>query len=453
MTTIVAFVAVLGILILVHEFGHFLVARLAGVGVERFSVGFGPVVWRYRGKRTEYCLSAVPLGGYVKMMGDDENPLEGGKTGQVDPARSFNNKPLPVRFLIVFAGPVMNGVLAVVIFALVFMLLGRPVAPAIVGRLADGGPAARAGLSVGDRIVAVDGRPVLYWEDVMRAVQDLRGETIQFMVKSDGTERKVGVTPAKTEVRDLFGDARETWDIGARPFAAPVIGEVLVGLPAERAGLKSGDVVVAIEGKPVRTWDDLAESIHERPAQPTRLEVKRGAETLTVSVTPTVVKDRGPDGKEIEVGRIGVGPAAATTFVRSNPAAAVWQGLTRTAEVTELTAVGLYKIAVGQLDRRNIGGPIQIAVTAGEQARQGLPSLAFFTAVISVNLFLLNLLPVPMLDGGHLLFFACEAVLGRPLSVRKREVAQQVGFVLLMLLMVYAVYNDLDRIGLFRIFR
>lgn len=453
MTTIVAFVAVLGILILVHEFGHFLVARLAGVGVERFSVGFGPVVWRYRGTQTEYCLSAVPLGGYVKMMGDDENPLEGGKTGQVDPARAFNNKPLPVRFLIVLAGPVMNGVLAVVIFALVFMLLGRPVAPATVGRLTDGGPAARAGLSVGDRIVAVDGRPVRYWEDILRAVQDLRGETLQFTVKSDGNERNVGVTPAKSKARDLFGDEREAWDIGARPFAAPVIGEVLVGLPAERAGLKSGDEVVAIEGKPVRTWDDLAESIHERPGKPTRLDVKRGAETLTVSVIPTVMKDRGPDGKEIEVGRIGVGPAAATAFVRSNPVAAVWEGAARTAEVTELTALGLYKIAVGQLDRRNIGGPIQIAVTAGEQARQGLPSLAFFTAVISVNLFLLNLLPVPMLDGGHLLFFACEAVLGRPLSVKKREVAQQVGFVLLMLLMVYAVYNDLDRIGLFRIFR
>lgn len=453
MTTIVAFLVVLGILILVHEFGHFLVARLAGVGVERFSVGFGPVLWRYRGPQTEYCLSAFPLGGYVKMMGDDENPLEGGKTGLVDPAKAFNNKPLLTRFLIVFAGPAMNCVLAVVIFALVFMVLGRPVAPAVVGRMTDGGPAAQAGLNLGERIVAVDGKPVQYWEDVLRAVKDLRGETVQFTVRGQGSERKIGVTPVKTKIRDLFGDEREVWDIGARPFAAPVIGEVLVGLPAERAGLKSGDVVVAVEGKPVQTWDDLAEGIHKRPGQPTRLEVKRGAETLAVSVIPGAMKDRGPDGKEIEVGRIGIGPAAATTFVRSNPVVAVWEGAVRTAEVTELTAVGLYKIAVGQLDRRNIGGPIQIAVTAGEQARQGLPSLAFFTAVISVNLFLLNLLPVPMLDGGHLLFFACEAVLGRPLSVKKREVAQQVGFVLLMLLMVYAVYNDLDRIGLFRIFR
>jgi regulator of sigma E protease len=452
-TTIVSFVVVLGILILVHEFGHFLVARLAGVGVERFSVGFGPVLWRIRRKDTEYCLSAVPLGGYVKMMGDDENPLEGGKTGLVDPAKAFNGKPLFARFLIVFAGPAMNGVLAMVIFAAVFMILGRPVAPAVVGRVPDGTPAAQAGLSLGDRIVAVEGRPVQYWEDVMKVVQGMHGETFQLTVERDGVQRNVGVTPAKTRVRDLFGEERDVWDIGTRPYAAPVIGEVLSGYPAEKAGLGAGDRVIAIEGQAVSTWEDLAEAIHKRPGKATRLEVKRGADTVAVTVTPNAVRDRAPDGKETEVGRVGIGPQAATNFVRSNPVVAVWEGAVRTAEVTELTAVGLYKIATGQLDRRNIGGPIQIAVTAGEQARQGLPSLAFFTAVISVNLFLLNLLPIPMLDGGHLLFFACEAVLGRPLSLKKREVAQQVGLVLLMLLMVYAVYNDLDRIGLFKIFR
>ncbi len=453
MTTIVAFVVVLGILILVHEFGHFIVARLSGVGVERFSIGFGPVLWRYRGPETEYCLSLVPLGGYVKMMGDDENPLEGGKTGAVDPARAFNTKPLIVRFLIVFAGPAMNAVLSVVIFALVFMILGRPVIPSVVGRVTEGGPVAQATINAGDRIVAVDGRPVQYWEDVLQAVQDLKGGTIQFTVKNDAGERKVAVTPARSKAKDLFGDEREVWDIGARAFTAPMIGDVLTGLPAAQAGLKSGDLVVGIDGKPVKTWEDLAETIRGRAGQPTTLEVKRGTDLQKVSVIPTAMKEKGPDGKEIDVGRIGISPAAPTSFVRSNPIAALWEGTARTAEVTELTAVGLYKIVVGQLDRKNIGGPIQIAVTAGEQARQGLPSLAFFTAVISVNLFLLNLLPVPMLDGGHLLFFACEAVLGRPLSVRKREVAQQVGFVLLMLLMVYAVYNDLDRIGLFKMFR
>jgi regulator of sigma E protease len=452
-TTIVAFIVVLGILILVHEFGHFIVARLSGVGVERFSIGFGPVLARFRGKETEYCISLFPLGGYVKMMGDDENLLEGGRTGVVDAHRAFNLKPLPIRFLIVFAGPAMNFVLAAVIFALVFMILGRPVAPPVVGRVTDGGPVARAGLHTGDRITAVDGQPIQHWEDVARAVQQAEHRTLTLTVQGRDGERTVPVTPARTTTRDLFGDERETWDIGARPYVAPSIGEVVAGMPAQQSGLKSGDVVVALEDKPVLSWEELAEGIHQRPGQPTRLEIRRGTETVAVTVTPATVKERAPDGKDVEVGRIGIGPGTAVAFVRSNPLQATVEGLERTVEVTALTAIGLYKIVVGQLDRKNIGGPIQIAVTAGEQARQGLPSLAFFTAVISVNLFLLNLLPVPMLDGGHLLFFVCEAVLGRPLSVRKREVAQQVGFVLLMLLMVYAVYNDLDRIGLFRFFR
>jgi regulator of sigma E protease len=452
-TTIISFVVVLGILILVHEFGHFIVARLSGVGVERFSIGFGPVLARYRGKETEYCLSLVPLGGYVKMMGDDENPLEGGKSGTLDPKRAFNLKPLPIRFLIVFAGPAMNFVLAAVIFALVFMFLGRPVAPAVIGRTVEGSPVAQAGLKTGERIVAIDGRPVQYWEDVQKAVQDARGRMLSLTVQGPGGERKVAITPTQTKTRDLFGDERETWDLGARPYVPPSIGDVVGGFPAQKAGLKSGDVIVGLEGKPVHSWDELAEGIHQRPGQPTRLEVKRGTETFSVTVEPSAVKERGPDGKEVEVGRIGISPAAGITFVRSNPVQAVRDGVERTVEVTVLTAVGLYKIIVGQLDRKNIGGPIQIAVTAGEQARQGVASLAFFTAVISINLFLLNLLPVPMLDGGHLLFFLFEAVLGRPLSLRKREVAQQVGFGLLMLLMVYAVYNDLDRIGLFRFFR
>jgi regulator of sigma E protease len=452
-TSIVWFVIVIGVLILVHELGHFAMARLAGVGVERFSIGFGPVLWRFRGKETEYCVSAIPMGGYVKMMGDDENPLEGGATGAVDPARSFNGKPLWIRFLIVFAGPAMNFLLAAAIFALVFMVVGRPVLPAVVGRVVEGGPAAQAGLRTGDRIVAVDGQPVQYWDEVLRAIQRQRGETLQLAVRSEAGERKVAVTPAASTVRDLFGEDQRAWDLGARPFTPPTVGEVVAGMPAATAGLRAGDTVISVDGRPVLSWDELAEAIHSRAGLKTSLEVRRGGETLRLTVVPTAVKDRRPDGKEVEVGRIGISPAVGTTYVRSNPVLAVGEGVARTVEVTWLTAVGLYKIIVGQLDRSNIGGPIQIAVAAGEQARQGLPSLAFFTAVISVNLFLLNLLPVPMLDGGHLLFFLCEAVLGRPLSVRKREVAQQVGFVLLILLMVFAVYNDLMRIDVLRFFR
>ncbi|HEX4993901.1 MAG TPA: RIP metalloprotease RseP [Methylomirabilota bacterium] len=447
---LVSFVVVLGILIIVHELGHFLMARLCGVGVERFSIGFGPVLWRFRGKETEYCLSLIPMGGYVKMMGDDENPLEGGKAATVDPARAFNNKPLAARFLIVFAGPAMNFVLAVLIAAAMFTLVGRPVAPAEVGRVTEGGPAAQAGLRTGDRVVAVDGKPVQYWEDLARVVQAASGRPLEVTVQgSDAASRKVALTPAQAKRKDLFGDEQTVWEIGASPYLAPAIGDVIPGDPAAQAGLKAGDVVVALEGQPVMSWDELAEKIHQRAGQPTRLEAKRGTETVTITVTPKKGKVPGPDGKEMEVGLVGIRPGGATMMVRSNPVSAMWEGLAWSTDVTVKTGIGLYKIVVGQLDRSNIGGPIQIAKTAGEQARQGLVSLALFTAVISINLFLLNLLPVPMLDGGHLLFFAFEAVLGRPLSVRKREVAQQVGFALLMLLMVFAFYNDFKRIGLF----
>jgi regulator of sigma E protease len=447
---LVSFVVVLGVLIIVHELGHFFMARLCGVGVERFSVGFGPVLWRFRGKQTEYCVSLIPMGGYVKMMGDDENPLEGGKAGTIDPAKAFNHKPLLARFLIVFAGPAMNFVLAILIAGAMFMFIGRPVAPAEVGRVTEGGPAAQAGLRTGDRIVAVDGKPVQYWEDLARVVQAADGRPLQATVQGrDGGQRTAALTPVQATRKDLFGDDQIVWEIGASPYLPPAIGDVIPGDPAEQAGLKPGDVVVALEGQPVMSWDELAEKIHRRAGQPTRLEVKRGAETLAIVVTPKRGKIPGPDGKEMEVGLVGIRPGGATTMVRSNPPSAMWEGLAWSADVTVKTGIGLYKIVVGQLDRSNIGGPIQIAKTAGEQARQGIVSLALFTAVISINLFLLNLLPVPMLDGGHLLFFAFEAVLGRPLSVRKREVAQQVGFALLMLLMVFAFYNDFKRIGLF----
>ena len=446
---LVSFVVVLGVLIIVHELGHFFMARLAGVGVERFSIGFGPVLWRLRGKETEYCLSLIPMGGYVKMMGDDENPLEGGKAASIDPAKAFNGKPLAARFLIVFAGPAMNFVLAAVIAGLMFMLVGRPVAPAVAGRVTEGGPAAQAGLRTGDRIAAVDGKPVQYWEDLARAVQAAKGSPLQVTVQGPAGERTVALTPAPAKRKDLFGDEQTVWEIGATPFIPAVIGDTVSGDPADEAGLKAGDVVVALQGQPVLSWDELAERIHQRAGQPTRLDVKRGGETLSVTVTPKKGKVVGPDGKETEVGLVGIRPGGAVAMVRSNPVSAVGEGLAWSGDVTAKTAIGLYKIVVGQLDRSNIGGPIQIAKTAGEQARQGIVSLALFTAVISVNLFLLNLLPVPMLDGGHLLFFAFEAVLGRPLSVRKREVAQQVGFALLMLLMVFAFYNDFKRIGLF----
>lgn len=452
MTTILSFVVVIGILILIHELGHFLVARWAGVGVERFSIGFGPVLLRWRGKETEYCLSAVPMGGYVKMMGE-ENPLEGGGSGTADPAKSFALKPLRSRFLIVFAGPGMNLVLAAAIFTGVFMLAGRPVLPSTLGKIREDGPAARAGLRMGDRITSIDGVAVGNWEDLLKLVQAGQGRTRQVAFVRDGGARETALTPAPTRARDIFGEEQETWDIGARPFVPAKIGEVLPGYPAAKAGLQPGDSVVALEGKPVLAWDELAEAIQKRAGRPTGLTVERNGQSLSITVVPQAVKDRGASGEEVEVGRIGISPAAAVIYLRLNPLAAAWQGLVKTWDITALTAIVLWKLITLQLPASTIGGPIQIAVAAGEQAKLGLTSLAFFAAAISINLAVLNLLPVPMLDGGHLLFFVIEGVRGRPLSLRKREVAQQVGLFLLLLLMVFAVYNDLARIDFFHFFK
>lgn len=454
MTTIISFVVVIGLLILIHELGHFIVARWAGVGVERFSIGFGPVLLRWRGKETEYCLSIIPMGGYVKMMGE-ENPIEGGEAQPYDPAKAFSLKPLWVRFLIVFAGPGMNFLLAAVIFMIVLATVGRPVWPPVIGRVAPDSPAAAASLQTGDLTVAVDGRRVAHWEDLERAVASSSGRPLRLTVARGGTTQDVIVTPRLTEVRDpIFKDTRQSWEIGAGPQLLPQIGSVNAGSPAEKAGLKPGDVVAAVAGQPVFTPEELMQAIQKRAGQTFEVGVERDSRRVPLTVTANKVKEKNAAGEDVEVGRIGVGIVTKTVkYEPYPPHVAVWNGVVKTWDMTALTAKGLWKIVSRQIDSSNIGGPIQIASEAGRQAKEGAASLALFTAIISVNLALLNLLPVPMLDGGHLFFFVIEAIMGRPLSLRKREAAQQFGFVLLMLLMVYALYNDLVRIDAFRFFR
>jgi regulator of sigma E protease len=453
-TTIISFVVVIGILILIHELGHFFVARWTGVGVERFSIGFGPVLLRWRGKETEYCLSAIPMGGYVKMLGE-ENPLEGGAAMPYDPQKAFALKPLWARFLIVFAGPGMNFVLAAVIVAAVLATAGRPVWPAVSGRVAEDAPAAAAGLKSGDTIVAVNGRAVKYWEDIDRAVAASNGKPLELAVKRGETTQTVTVTPKQTTIQDpILRESKTTWDIGAGPQSVPQISSVNPGSPAEKAGLQSGDVVLRVGGRPVFTAEDLVQAIRSKPGEALPIEIQRENRRLTLTVTPNVEEEKTPTGETIKVGRIQAGIGSkAVSFVAYDPFSAVWHGAVWTKDMTVITVKGFWKLVVGTIDRSNIGGPIQIASMAGQQAREGLAPLAMFTAIISVNLAVLNLLPVPMLDGGHLFFFIIEGVLGRPLSLRKREAAQQLGFVLLMLLMVYALYNDLVRIDAFKFLR
>jgi len=304
-------------------------------------------------------------------------------------------------------------------------------------------------------VADVNGRPVVHWEDLEHALANSGGRPIVVHVKRGTGEDKVTVTPRRKIMTDpIFGERREAWDIGAGPQLIPQISSVLPDSPAQRGGLQPGDVVLTIGGQPVFTPEDLVEAIRTRPGQPLPITIERDARKLSLTVTPRAVTEKSPTGQETTVGKIDAG--IATKSVRFEPyplLTATEHGVVRTWDVTVLTLKGLWKLVSRQIDSSNIGGPIQIATEAGRQAKEGLGPLAIFTAFISVNLAVLNLLPVPMLDGGHLLFFLIEAILGRPLSLKKREAAQQLGFVLLMLLMVYAFYNDLMRLEAFKIFR
>jgi regulator of sigma E protease len=452
-TYILSFVIALGILIFIHELGHFAVAKGVGVGVERFSLGFGPRLWSMRRGETEYCVSIVPLGGYVKMVGEEaagedaihpqaDTPAE----VRVDPRKSFVLKPLWARALIVFAGPGMNLVLAAVIFSAIFAVVGIPVFPTTVGRVLPDSPAAQAGLQPGDTIVAVDGRALRHWGQLDELVARSEGRPLRITVMHEGAQREVAVTPRRMPTRTPFGEPTESWSVGTGPYLPPVVGEVKPGMPAAEAGLRPRDRIVALDGEPIRTWDEMAEIISKRPGEPVKLIVERSGQRLDIVLTPRAVTERDPLGNEVKVARIGIGQSSPQTYLRLNPAAAVWRGIQRTADVTVLTLVSFWKLLTGIIPASNIGGPLQIGMAAGQAAQEGIVPYAFLVAVISINLAILNLLPVPMLDGGHLLFIAIEGVLGRALSLRKREIAQQIGLALLLLLMVFAIGNDILRL-------
>ncbi len=338
----------LGILIVIHEFGHFLLAKKTGVGVLTFSIGFGPKLLSRKVGETEYALSAFPLGGYVKMVGED--PEEEVQTGDIQ--RSFSHQGLVKRAAIVAAGPVFNLLLAVVVFVWIFMAYGVLVLTTRVGGVEPNSPAARAGVQKGDRIVGVDGQEVKKWEELSGKIKGSQGRALQVRVERESRQIGLTVQPVKREGRNIFGEKQESWAIG---------------IASE----------VAIE--------------------------------------------------------------------KSAPILAVGQAFYKTGEYSVLTLVALFKMIKGEVSPKNLGGPLLIAQMAGQQAREGLGSFFFFVAVLSVNLGVLNLLPIPVLDGGHLLFFALEWILGRPVKLRHRERAQQVGVFILILVMIYAFYNDIAR--------
>ena len=428
MITLLAFVFVIGVLVFVHELGHFLAARRIGVRVLKFSLGFGPRVIGFTRGDTEYCVSAIPLGGYVKMAGENaEDP----RSGQPD---EFLSKTKWQRFQVLIMGPVMNLALAVVLLAVV-LAQGADV-PAyldqlpVVGGVEKNSPAERAGFKPGDRVLTVGGREVTTWEDFDVAIGSRPGRAVPVTVVRNDVEESLTVTP------DAEGKF-EVGRIGVFPKVHPRVQSVRKGEPADVAGLKTGDVVLAVNGEGVQLARHLSEAIGKSPEKPITLSVSRGGRPLDVQVTPR---------RDGDVGRIGISISNELKRIQPGPVGAVWLSVKRNWEFAGLILRTLGGLISGETSPRQLMGPVGIAQLSGESAQEGWISLFALMASISLNLGLLNLLPVPVLDGGHIFIMALEGAARRDFSIRVKERMLFAGFVLLMLLMVTVIYNDLTRI-------
>jgi regulator of sigma E protease len=446
--TLVAFVVALGILIIVHEYGHYLAARLCGIKVLRFSVGFGrPIVrWQKGGDGTEWVVAAVPFGGYVKMLDEREGPVDAREL-----AYAFNRKSVWQRFLVVAAGPVFNFLFAIAVYSTLYMH-GLPEARPITGVPPSGTLAALAGVRAGDTIKTIDGEPVRTWQEVRWRVVQAALQHASLRIEALGRDDKLSVFDL--DLRNV-PDAEMEGDVLARiglvlyrPTLEPVLGKLVAGSPAEAAGLAPGDRIVEVDGKRIETWDALVNTIRARPDQHISMTVERGGSLRTIEVRPEAVQS---DGERI--GRIGaapyVPPSNAAEFlirVQYGFFESVSKAVQKTVDISVFSLRIMGKMLIGEVSWRHISGPVTIADFAGQSAQLGLIAYVTFLALISISLGVLNLLPIPLLDGGHLMYYLVEIIKGSPVSERAMELGQRVGLALLLVMMAFAFYNDFNRL-------
>lgn len=451
MLTVLAFIAALGLLIAIHEYGHYRMAVACGVKVLRFSIGFGHTLWRWqpRGSSTEFVLGAFPLGGYVRMLDEREGP--------VDPAErhlAFNTQPLRARALIVAAGPLANLLLAVLLYAAVNWS-GVQMAAPVLGRPAPASVAEQAGLAGGERVLRAgfegeEPQAVVAFEDLRWLLTRgaLEGRDVRLFLQDErgraGAEHLLPLS--RLDAREA--DARLFEKIGVvAPYSRPELGEITPGSPAERAGLRPGDLVLSVDAQTMLDGRQLRERIRSavRDDQPLPMlwRLQREGQVLTLEVRPEVVQQGGAP-----IGRIGayVGVPPEMVTVQYGPLDGVWQGVVKTWEVSVLTLRTLGRMLVGEASLKNLSGPLTIADYAGRSASLGLTSYLIFLALISVSLGVLNLLPLPVLDGGHLMYYLWEGVTGRPVSDVWLERLQRAGVFVLALMMSIALFNDVTRL-------
>ncbi|WP_019934216.1 sigma E protease regulator RseP [Oceanimonas smirnovii] len=440
-----AFIVALGILVAVHEYGHFWVARRNGVKVERFSIGFGKPIWRRTGRDgTEYVVAMIPLGGYVKMLD--------GRVDEVPPEladQAFNNKSVWARMAIVVAGPMANFLFAVFAFWLMF-LIGVPSVKPVVRDVVPESPAAVAGVQPGMQITAINGNDILTWEDVnFSLIGSIGAEQTVITVQNDSGRQQQLAVPLTRWQFDPDSESPIT-ALGLMPegpVATLTLEQVMADGAGEQAGLQSGDQITQANGEILRDWNHFVALVQSSPEQPMELVVLRDGQRLDLTLTPAL-----RETNRQAVGYVGLAPAVLPVDERYRfeltygPLEAAWHGMERTWELTVLTFNMIGKLLTGIVSVDNLSGPISIAKGAGASAGFGLVYFLSFMALVSVNLGIINLLPLPVLDGGHLLFYMVEAVTGRPVPEKIQELGFRIGAALLVLLMGLALFNDIGRL-------
>ena len=447
-TSIWAFAITIAVLVVFHEFGHYLVARLCGIKVLRFSVGFGKILYsrRFGNGETEWALSAIPLGGYVKMLDERE--------GDVPPhelARAFNRKPAWQRMAVVVAGPVFNLLLAVVLYFGLFSYGVTDLKPEL-GEVPVNTPAAQAQLQAHEIVVSINGEPMPGWNEVRwrLLVLSLRGAPVEIVGRTpDGAEHRHTLDLGGIKPADLNGPFMHKLGLQPNlPILLPVIGKLVAGDVAERTGLRSGDRVLRVDGRDIATFDDWAEVVRAHPEHRLHMELERDGQRMAMDITPRKEMEQGK-----VIGRVGAYPQsdphamdAFLTEVRYGPAGALGQALQRTWDISSVSIEMLGRMVLGQASVKSLSGPINTAKYAGESVSLGVMPFIFFLAAISVGVGVLNLLPIPILDGGHLLYYTAELVTGRPVPESAWETGQKIGAVVLAALMILVFYNDISRL-------
>lgn len=442
------FLALLTPLVFVHELGHYLVARWNGVRVDVFSIGFGPELFGWNDRNgTRWKFSAIPLGGYIKMFG--EHMLESDGDGTVremteaERKVSFDQKRLRQRAAIVFAGPAANYLFAIVALAIMFVSFGQYYTPPEVGDVPPDSAAAEAGLKAGDLIVRIDGSEIERFEDFGRVVTMAPGQKLRMEVMRDGDLLDLVAVPRPTEVKAIDGTTQTIGDLGVRPRIPPVVGRVVEESAAADAGLEVGDVILGIDGTAVDRFEQLQAIVAGSPGRELRISVLRNGSERVLFATPRKREMQAEDGTTTVIGQLGVVAARPSTLIRLGPLDSVGQAVKTTIDQTFFTLKALGQIVTGQRESKEVGGPIMIAMVSGEVAKAGFAAFVEFMVLFSINLGLINLFPIPVLDGGHLVFYAIEGLRGRPLGERAQEFGFKIGMALVLSLMIFVTVNDL----------